>query len=131
MDGIGADTELTQAEIDLFGASYNLDHRMPSVGRGKQAAKTKLKIAKSAARQALGGDDKSSINAALAVVATQADTKAIASSIKKIDNQLSSMGSFVTNLNSQIDRVRELSEDLKTFDTRLLHNLLKNLLHSL
>jgi len=127
-EAAGGAVELTKEEIDHVAAKYNIDGRMPPLGRGKKALELRSKIIKSAAVQAMGegGDTtKSPIDAALDVVATQADTKAMASSIRKIDNQLSSMGSFVTNLNSQIDRVKELSEDLKTFDTRLLNKPLR------
>ena len=121
--------DMTKDEIDTWGAWTNLTGKVPSVGRGKQATKVRIAILKSAARQALGADadgipdeeGKTPVEAALDVVGTQADTKAIQGSLNFLDKQLSSMGSFVTNLNSQVDRVKELSEDLKTFDTRLLN----------
>lgn len=118
---------LTEPEINMLGAAYTLTGKMPALGRGKNSTKTRLKIIKSAARQSLGSDapeggkDKSPMDAALAMVGSQADTKAIQGSLNFLDKQLSSMGSFVTNLNSQIDRVGELSKDLQTFDTRLFN----------
>jgi hypothetical protein len=55
------------------------------------------------------------------VTATQADTKNIAQAAGFIEKQLASMGSFVQNIDYQVEKVKELSKDLKTFDTRLLN----------
>lgn len=125
----GQDTkpiELSQEEIDTLAAMYNVSGKMITLGRGKDITKLRKKIAKSAASQLLEGTTidpggKTPIDAALSAVVAQSDTKAIQGSLNFLDKQLSSMGSFVTNLNSQIDKVGELSKDLNTFDTRLMN----------
>jgi len=127
--------EMTQEEIDTWGAFMAVGGKLPSLGRGKQATKIRGKIAKSAAQYALGAkedgitDDpkKTPAEAALSMLGEQADTKSIQGAQNFLDKQLSSMGSFVTNLNSQVDKVAELSKDLKTFDTRLLNIPLRTL----
>jgi hypothetical protein len=81
----------------------------------------------SAARQALGnpqfggGKNISPSQAALNVVAMSADTKAIGSAITFLEKQFTSMGSFIQNMDEQITQVKGLSEDLFTFDARLLN----------
>ena len=42
-------------------------------------------------------------------------------SLNFLEKQIGAMGSFTTNMDSQIDRLTELSKGLKTFDTRLLN----------
>lgn len=134
----GADIDvakMTEEEIDTWGTYLALTGKMPSVGRGKNATKIKAKIVKSAARYALGANedgipdepDKTPVEAALSLLGEQSDTKSIQGSLNFLDKQLSSMGSFVTNLNSQVDKVSELSKDLKSFDTRLLNIPLRSL----
>ena len=121
--------DLTQEEVDVFGSLLNLNGRMPSLGRGKQAAKARIAIAKSAARQALAQDpdappeipEKTPSEAAIEILGTQTDTKAIQGSLNFLEKQIGAMGSFVTNMESQVAKVTELSKDLKTFDTRLLN----------
>jgi hypothetical protein len=121
--------DLTPDEVDVFGALLNLNGRMPNLGRGKQAAKARIAIAKSAARQALRQDpdappdmpDKTPSEAALEMLSKQTDTKAIQGSLNFLEKQIGAMGSFVTNIELQVDKVKELSEDLETFDARLLN----------
>ena len=126
--------EMTQDEIDTWGAWVNLSGKVPSVGRGKQATKVRIAILKSAAQQALGSKgfgeedtepDKTPAQAALDVIGSQADTRAIQGSLNFLEKQLSSMGSFVTNIDMQIDKVSELSKDLMTFNIRLLNTPLR------
>ena len=121
---------ITQDEIDTLAAMFILTGKMPSLGRGKESTRVRVAIAKSAAQEALGSKnfgeedtepDKTPAQAALDTIGSQADTKAIQSSMNFLDKQLSSMGSFVANLEMQVDKVSELSKDLKTFDTRLLN----------
>lgn len=128
----GSDTTMrkmwTQEQIDVWGAIANLNMgKIPSVGRGKDAGILRQKIAWSAAKQALGnpqfggGEDVSPSQAALNVVAMSHDTKAIGSAIVQLNKQIASMDSFVQNMDEQIDEVSRLSEDLFTFDIRLLN----------
>jgi len=128
----GADIDieaLTPEEIDVMGAHFNLTGQMPSVGRGKQSTKARLQIIKSATRQALARDplappeqpDKTPMDAALGMLGSQTDTKAIQGSLNFLERQLGAMGSFVANMESQVSKVKELSKDLKTFDTRFLN----------
>ena len=119
--------ELTQDEIDMWGAWVNLTGKMPSVGRGKQATKIRAAILKSAAGQALGDTSKGSVpnktpaEAALEVVGTQADTKSIQGSLNFLEKQLGSMGSFIQNMDSQIGKVTALADDLYSFDARIMN----------
>jgi len=120
-------SSLSQEEINLLGAKFNYDGKMPSLGRGKESTKARLRILKSAAKQALGadlpegGEDQTPSEVALDIIGKQADTKAIQGSLNFLEKQLGSMGSFVENIGFQVDRVNELSKDLKTFDARLLN----------
>ena len=134
--GVDIDIEnLSQEEVDMWGNYVNLTGKMPSLGRGKQSTKIRVAIVKSAARQALGADeagvphteDQTPAEAALDVVVSQADTKAIGGSLNFLEKQIGSMGSFVTNLGLQVDKVKELSKDLETYDTRLLNIPLRTL----
>jgi hypothetical protein len=118
----------TQDKIDVWGAMANLNNgKIPSVGRGKDAGILRQRIAWSAATQALGnpqfggGKNVSPSQAALNVVAMSADTKAIGTAITFLEKQFTSMGSFIQNMDDQITQVSDLSEDLFTFDTRLLN----------
>jgi flagellin-like hook-associated protein FlgL len=122
--------EMTQDEIDTWGAYLNYTGKMPTLGRGKAVAKIRARIVKSAASQALGSKvfgeedvepDKTPAQAALEVIGSQSDTKAIQGSLNFLDKQLAAMGSFVANIEMQVDKVAELSKDLKTFDIRLLN----------
>ena len=54
-------------------------------------------------------------------VANKADNAAYGSSITQQQKQIGAMGSFVKNMDSQINKVGELSKKLSTFDTRLLN----------
>lgn len=129
--GTDVDIEkMTQDEIDTWGAYLNHTGKMPTLGRGKAVAKIRARIVKSAAAQALGAKrfgeedtepDKTPAEAALDVIGSQADTRAIQGSLNFLDKQLSAMGSFVANIEMQVDKVAELSKDLKTYDTRLLN----------
>jgi len=126
--GIDIDIDLmNQDQIDMWGAWVNLTGRMPSVGRGKQATKIRAAILKSAAAQAIGdtkfGQDakKTPAEAALEVVGTQADTKSIQGALNFLEKQTGAMGSFIQNMDAQITQITALSEDLYTFDTRLLN----------
>lgn len=125
--------DMTQEEVDMWGALINAGGKLPSLGRGKNVAKARMAIAKSAARQALGGENipdipgKTPSEAAMEVIGTQSDTKAIQGSLNFLEKQIGSMGSFVNNLEQQVDKVSELSKDLKTFDTRLLNTPLRSI----
>ena len=133
--GVDIDMEdMSKDEVDTFGAYFNATGKLPSLGRGKQSTKIRMAIAKSAARQALGADidgvpdgtpSQTPSDAAFSMISSQADTKAIQGSLNFLDKQVSSMGSFVTNLNSQVDKVGELAKDLKTFDASLMNKPLR------
>ena len=122
-------TNITQEEIDVWGNFVLLTGKMPSLGRGKSSTKVRLGIAKSAARQALDADglgivdepNKTPAEAALGMLTAQSDTKSIQGALNFLDKQVSSMGSFVTNIGLQVEKVNELSADLKTFDSRILN----------
>jgi len=118
----------TQDKIDVWGAMTNLNNgKIPSVGRGKNAGLLRQLIAMSAAKQALGnpqfggGGDISPSQAAINVVATSHDTKAIGSAITQLNKQIASMDSFVQNMDQQIDHIQTFVDDLHLFDTRLLN----------
>jgi hypothetical protein len=122
--------DMDQDTIDTYGVLYALNGKMPTLGRGKEPAKTRAKILKSAAQYMQGtkkfGEedlepDKTPAQAAFAMLGEQSDTKAIQGSLDFLDKQLSAMGSFVTNIGLQVDKVSELSKDLKTYDTRLMN----------
>jgi len=125
--GVDIDIEnMTDDEIDTWGAIVALTGKMPSLGRGKQSTKIRQKIAKSAARYGLdakgaAGEKRTPAEAALEIIGSQADTKAIQGAVQFLEKQLSSMGSFVENLNAQVDRVTELSKELKTSNIRILN----------
>ena len=63
------------------------------------------------------------------LLGNRADVRASRSSITKLDNQLSTMTSFVTNLNHQVDRMNELAKDLagSTSNIRLLNKPIRKL----
>jgi flagellin-like hook-associated protein FlgL len=121
--------ELTQEEVDYWGAWVNLNGKMPSVGRGKQATKIRAAIIKSAAKQAyeqygLKYPEKKTATptkAALEVIGMSADTKSIQSALTVLEKQTASMGSFIQNLDEQITQVGDLAKDLPLVDTRLLN----------
>ena len=134
----GTDIEIdnmSPEEIDTWGQIVNLTGKMPALGMGKKAAQVRIQIARSAARQALdaaslipGADpSKKPSEAALEVIGTQADTKAVSGAITFLQKQASSMGSFVNNIEQQIDKVQVLSKDLKSYDSRLLNIPLRTL----
>jgi hypothetical protein len=125
--GVDVDVEnMNDDQIDMWGNVLNLTGKMPTLGRGKVADKARARIASSAARQALGPNapgepGKAPMDAALETIGSQSDTKSIAGAQAFIEKQLASMGSFVANIDMQVEKVRELSHDLETFDTRLLN----------
>jgi hypothetical protein len=122
--GVDVDIDnMTDDQIDMWGNVLNLTGKMPTLGRGKVADKARARIAQSAARQALGADEdaRTPPDAALEVVGSQSDTKAIAGGQAFLEKQLAAMGSFVANIDMQVEKVRDLSRDLQTFDTRLLN----------
>jgi len=126
ISGIDIDIEdLTQEEIDMWGAWVNAVGKMPSVGRGKQATKIRAAILKSAARQALGdtiGDKKRTpIDAAMEVVGKQADTKSIQMALGQLEKQTAAMGSFITNMEAQIERVKEIAAILDQDGIRIMN----------
>ena len=53
--------------------------------------------------------------------ALEAENKGVGSSILQQEKQLGAMGSFVKNLDYQVNRVKELAPKLASFDTRLLN----------
>ncbi len=123
--------DFTQEDIDTVAGVYVLTGKMPPLGRGDAATALRSDIVKSATQQLQGGvegdPELTPADAALRMLGETSDTKAIQGSLNFLDKQVSSMGSFVTNLNSQIDKVAELSKDLDTFDTRLLNVPLRTL----
>jgi len=120
---------ITPDEIDVWGKYVNLTGKMPPIGRGKESTKIRLGIIKSAARQALGADqdgipnipEKTPAEAAFSMLGDQSDTKAIQGSLNFLEKQVGAMGSFVTNLGMQVDKVKELTKEFKTYDSRLLN----------
>jgi len=123
--------EFTKDEIDTLGVYFNLTGKMPSLGRGKQSTKIRTQIIQAAALIALKGEglpmeeDKTPTEAALSMVSGQSDTKSIQGALNFLEKQDVAMGSFVDNIGEQVDRVNELSKDLKTFDTRILNKPLR------
>jgi hypothetical protein len=63
----------------------------------------------------------SELNPAIDPRADQAATSAFASSMTMQQRQLGMMGSFVKNMDYQVGRVKELGEELKTFDSRIMN----------
>jgi hypothetical protein len=63
----------------------------------------------------------SELNPAIDPRADQAATSAFASSLTMQQRQLGMMGSFVKNMDYQVGRVKELGEELKTFDSRIMN----------
>jgi hypothetical protein len=61
------------------------------------------------------------INPGLDPRANMADTSGYVSAITSQQKQLGAMGSFVKNMEYQVNKVEELAKELKTFDTRLLN----------
>jgi len=127
ISGIDIDIEeMTDDEIDTWGAWVNATGKMPSVGRGKQATKIRARILKSAARQALGGEEvgdpkKTPLEAAMAVVLKQSDTKAIGSAMTQIEKQLGAMGSFINNMERQTNRIEEIAIELDQGGIRIFN----------
>jgi len=125
--GIDIDIEeLSQEEIDMWGAWINATGKMPSVGRGKQATKIRAAILKSAARQAIGGTGigdpkKTPLKAAMEVVGKQADTKAIGVALGQLEKQTAMMSSFVTNMDKQVVRFNEIARELDQGGIRILN----------
>jgi len=123
--------EFTKDEIDTLGVYFNLTGKMPSLGKGKQSTKIRTQIIQAAALIALKGEGlpidegKTPTEAALSMVSGQSDTKSIQGALNLLEKQDVSMGSFVDNISEQVDRVRELSKDLNTFDTRILNKPLR------
>jgi hypothetical protein len=118
--------EMTEEEISVHASNWILTGKMIPFGRGKQSTKIRARIAKKAAEIALEGTGidpgrKTPMEAALSVVSSQADTKSIQTSLNFLEKQIGTMGSFTANMDLQINRITELSQGLKTFDTRLLN----------
>jgi hypothetical protein len=86
------------------------------MGIGKAAAETKTAILDRAAEllkeSGISGED---------ARAEHFKNKAIAAAVLQQEKQLGAMGSFVKNLDMQIDKVDTLAKDLKTFDARILN----------
>ncbi len=61
------------------------------------------------------------INAGLDPRAQKAENAAYQATVSMQEKQMGQMGSFVKNMGKQIDQVKKLSDELKTFDTRLLN----------
>ncbi len=114
--------KFSQEEIDIIASKYNLTGKMPSLGRGKESTAMRQAIEKRAAQLSL-----ESGGTAQDVVAGQADVKSIAGSLKFQEKQYGAMGSFVRNLDAQVDKVKELSKEFATFDTRLLNIPLRSI----
>jgi len=118
--------ELTDEEVAIHAANYIITGKLIPLGRGRVAAATKARVFKSVSQQLMAGTsiavgNKTPMEAALAMVSAQSDTKSIQKGIDFLEKQFASMGSFVKNIAAQAERVQEISDDLKTFDTRLLN----------
>lgn len=61
------------------------------------------------------------LNPSLDPRADQAATSAFAGSLAFQQKQLGAMGSFVRNMDYQVSRVKDLAEELKTFDSRIMN----------
>lgn len=61
------------------------------------------------------------LNPSLDPRADQAATSAFASSLTMQQRQLGMMGSFVKNMDYQVGRVKDLADELKTFDSRIMN----------
>jgi hypothetical protein len=116
--------ELSDDEVETLAATQALTGKSLPLGRGAAADKLRMRLAKSMAMQELGvdtGDKRTPTEAALSILRKQSDTKAIQGSLGFLEKQVSSMGSFVSNLNQQVDKVGQLSKELETSDARLLN----------
>lgn len=105
---------MSQEDIDHYGKMYNLTGTLPSLGMGASPLRTA--ILKSASRQARG-EGKGAID----VVTDVSDVKAMRSSVQQQEKVIGAMGSFVKNIDKQVNRVENLSKNLASFDTRLLN----------
>jgi hypothetical protein len=107
---------LSDGERTQLAQEYNVTGKLPFKGRGKWVMKSNAGIVREAVSQQKA-QGRSGIDTALA----RGDAKAVQSSISAQEKSRGSMGSFVSNLGKQVDRVDELAGKLKTMDTRLLN----------
>lgn len=121
--------ELTDEEKDVWAAWINATGKIPSVGRGKEATALRSHLLKRAADQALKGDivgidagpTDNPVDAAMYTVITQADTKSIQQAMNNLEKQSASIKSFVRNIDNQIERVKDISDQISLTDIRLLN----------
>ena len=134
IQGIDLNVEdLTPEQYRFHGTMAYITGKMPSVGRGKMATKVRMGILKEQSNYAMetakdemrsqGMDVSEGVGpmAAFKAIGTQSDTKSIQGALNALEKQTASMGSFVENMDKQMGRMRELSEDIKLYDTRLLN----------
>ena len=117
-------TTLTDDAVDMLGTMYSYTGKLPSLGRGKAATAMRARIYTRAAemsKESLGVQDAKPTDIGLKVLAESSDTKAIQGSLNMLDKQINSMESFAVNLDKQVERVKEKTKGLKTYDTRFLN----------
>lgn len=112
--------EFSPEEIDYHAGMFNLKGTLPALGMGK--SKLRMQILQRAAQLAKssGGDPAKTLT-------DQAGMAGMKGSIAQQEKQLGAMGSFVKNLDSQVEKVGELAKELQTYDTRLLNVPLRSL----
>jgi hypothetical protein len=117
---INAPGSMTQDAIGLAADTYLLTGQLPAMGMG--GASLKMLILNRAAEKAkTSGNDARGIQSDIAGV--KADVKSLAFQQKNADM----MKSFVDNIDYQVGRIKTISQDLRTFDTRLLNVPLREL----
>ncbi len=100
--------------VDLAADQYLLTGQMPALGMGGASAKMAI-LNKAAEKAKAQGLDASGI------VTEMAQTKANAGSLTQQQKQIGAMGSFVKNIDKQVNRFDQLSKEVASFDTRLLN----------
>ena len=107
------EVDLTPEGVDYAAKLLNVTGRMLPLGRGKKATKIRKQIIERAEQLAKGD--------VASTIVTQADVASLRKSIDQQQKQYGSMGSFVKNLNAQIERVGAIIPKLKSADARILN----------
>jgi hypothetical protein len=109
-------TLIPQEKLDYWAKQYNATGKKVFNVRGKKANEINRRIQDRAAELQL----ESGVSGEETVFA-QEDRKAIQKSITAQEKQRGSMVSFVDNLAKQIDHVKTVADEIKTFDTRMFN----------
>ncbi|MCP3681591.1 MAG: hypothetical protein GY861_02780 [bacterium] len=124
--------EMTEEEVDSIASAVYYGMKLPPFGRGKTATNNRTRVLKAYANFARTGgksgrepkkgeEARTPMQAGLDILMHSADTKAIQGSMNMLDKQINSMESFSRNIDLQVDRVKEKTKGLMTYDTRLLN----------